>query len=115
MERELRALMVAHLGVDKPGLAKSLRAAGRGLPLRHRQNGVRITEALEKVAHPRLYAQLDEKKIGKAYAGLKAYLQAIDRAEVKRRQWIRAGSGLAFNLLIVVAAVIVLLRLRGFV
>ncbi len=115
MERELRGLMAAHLGVERASLAESLRAVGRGLPLRHRRDAARITEALEKATHPKLYAQLDAAAIIKAHGRLKAYLERIDRGEVRRRQWIRGGAGLAFNLLIVITAVIVVLRLRGFV
>ena len=115
MERELRGLMAAHLGVNKPSLAAGLRSIGRGLPLRQRQNGARLTEALEKVSHPQLCVQLDEAAIVKAHGRLNAYLEKIDRNEVKRRQWIRAGSALAFNLLIVLTVLIVVLRLRGFI
>ena len=59
--------------------------------------------------------QLDEAAIVKAHGRLKAYLEKIDRNEVKRRQWIRAGLALAFNLLIVLTVLIVVLRLRGFI
>lgn len=115
MERELRGLMAAHLGVERPSLAESLRAVGRGLPRRQRRHGAQLSTALEKAAHPKLYAQLDASAIIKAHGSLKAYLEKIDRHEVRRRQWIRAGAAQAFNLLVVITAVIVVLRLRGFV
>ena len=115
MERELCALMAARLGVERPDLVQSLRALGRRLPRRQRRVGAELSAALAKAAHPQLYAQLDGAAILKTYGRLKTYLEQIDGRELRRRRWIRAGAALAFNLLAVLAGVIVVLRLRSFV
>lgn len=115
MEEVLVPLFAAHLGVKSKRLERALRKAGRRLPAKQRENGARIVAAMERAVHPMLQAQIDEAAVERGFAALSAHLSAIDRADLRKTSAIRWASGLALNLLIVVAVVIALMRMRGLI
>ncbi len=115
MECQLCTLMNERLGLSQTSLAKAVARAGRRLPARQRANAQCVIDALGKVEHPLLYAQLSEANIHTAEARLTEYLSSIDRKKLQIDRLIKITSSLAFNLLVLAAIVIVLLRLRGFV
>ncbi|RFP91198.1 hypothetical protein DZK27_02740 [Rhodobacteraceae bacterium 63075] len=113
-ESDLLALFETRLGVRAETLARALKKAGRRLPARQRQNGQRIVEALKRADHPRLAVQNDARDLPRAHEELTAHLEGIDRRERKIRAALRLTATIAFNLLFVAAAVIVILRWRDF-
>jgi len=113
-EQALLALFETRLGIKAETLARALKKAGRRLPARQRQNGQRIAEALKRADHPRLAMQNDPRELARAHEELTTHLEAIDRREMQIRSALRLTATIAFNLIAVVAAVIVILRWRGF-
>ena len=114
-EAQLCTLMNERLGLTQSSLAKSVARAGRRLPAKQRAHAQVLVEAVEKVEHPQLYTQLSQADIRKAEARLTEYLSGIDRKKQRIDSLIKVISSLAFNLLVLVAIVITLLRFRGFV
>ena len=115
IESQLCTLMNERLGLSQTSLAKMVARAGRRLPAKQRLHAQTLIEALAKVEHPQLYAQISEANIHTAEARLTEYLKGIDRKKLRIDRLIKITSGLAFNLLVLTAVVIVLLRLRGYI
>jgi len=115
IEEQLCLLMNERLGLSQPNLVKTVRKLGRRLPPRQANNAQVVIDAIAKADHPRLFAQISEGDIHKANARLTEYLEGIDRKKMRIDGAIRLASGLAFNLLILAAILLIVLRLRGFV
>lgn len=113
-ESDLLTLFEGRLGVKADTLARALSKAGRLLPARQARNGRLIVEALKRADHPLLAAQNDALALTRAHDELTAYLEGIDRRERKIRAALRLTATIAFNLLFVATAVILILLWRGF-
>ena len=111
----IRALLAERLGARGPDLARALSRARRDLPRRAWRAGRALARAETLAAHPRLRATLDLPALHAAARELEAALQAIDPADRRKGWWLGVAGGLAFNLLALLALLIVFLRWRGHV
>ncbi|MGZ2256820.1 hypothetical protein [Roseobacter sp. A03A-229] len=109
----LREAMERHLGVKGRSLAHQVRRAGRRLPRRVRAQAVLLGEAEALAGNPRLLRQLDDRRLAHALEDVSAHLAGIDRAEARRTRIISVLAVIAFNLILLFTAVVVLLRMRG--
>ncbi|WP_299676498.1 hypothetical protein [uncultured Roseobacter sp.] len=109
----LREALETHLGVKGRSLAQQIKRAGRRLPRRLRVQAGMLAQAEAAAGNPRLLRQLDEARLTRALDALSAYLAGIDRAEARRTRMISIAAVIAFNLILLFTAVVVLLRLRG--
>ena len=111
----MRDLFEKHLGVRAPTLEKAVRRAGRRLPRGVRAKAGVLVEAEGYATHPKLERRIDRAATDAAVNELSTYLKAqdLDRERTTRR--LNALAGLVFNLLLVGALLIVVLRWRGFI
>lgn len=109
------ALLRDKLGAGGDSLAAQLRKAERRLPRRLRRQARLLAEAEPLARHPKLCRTLDAPALSAAAAELRAHLQAIDLADRRRGWWLGVLGGLAFNLLLFAALLLIFLRWRGYV
>ncbi len=112
---QIAALMRERLGVSGATLAACLERAGRHLPRRIRRQARRLAEAEPSLEHPKLGIVLDHCGLRGAAREVRAHLERIDPAERRKDWWLGVLAGLAFNLLVFGAGLILFLRWRGFV
>ncbi len=110
---DLSAALERHLGVKGRTLAQQVKRAGRRLPRRVRADARLLSEAEAVAGHPRLLRQLDQAQLDRALQDLTTHLAGIDRAEARRTRILSMLAGIAFNMILLFAAVVVLLRMRG--
>ncbi|MCV3270564.1 hypothetical protein [Roseobacter sinensis] len=118
IETDMRALKEAvekHLGIKGASLGQQLRRAGRRLPRHLRAQAGLLAEAEVLVGNPRLLRQLDEARVARALDDVGTYLRGIDRAEARRTRLLSIAAVIAFNLILLFTAVVVVLRLRGLI
>ena len=114
MTAELAELMRTRLGIrGGEGLEGKLRRAGRLLPRRLRRDGHLLVEAERRATHPKLARRMDLAACRAAHGRLKAHLQAIDPADRRRGMILGILAPLAFNLLLLGAALVASLVWTG--
>ncbi len=101
------------LGVRGRTFEIRLRRAGRRLPRFARKAGRRIAEARAKMVHPRLAAQVDHTAVDRAMETLRNHLSDIDPAERRKSIVLGLLGSLAFNLILLGAAILGLLYWQG--
>jgi ATP-dependent exoDNAse (exonuclease V) alpha subunit len=87
-------------------LAEAVQAAGRRLPKPERKAARQLVEAEGYWGHPKLRRQLDGPALDAAAARLRRWIEAKERAERRRGMVIGILATLAFNFLVIAAAVI---------
>jgi len=112
---ETLALLQAKLGAGGATLKAALKRANHRLPRRIRGQARLLAEAEDFAQHPKLCLTLDGKALGRAADEVAAYLKSIDLTDRRKGWWLGMLGGLAFNILALVAALILILRWRGFV
>ncbi len=112
---DLRALFEKHLGVRAPTVKAAVRRAGRRLPRGMRAQAAVLVEAEALAAHPKLERRIDRARTAAAYATLRDYLRTQDLAKERATRRINTAVVVVFNLLVIAAGLIVVLRWRGFV
>ena len=110
----LAHLLEERLGVRGKGLEAKVQRAGRRLPKYIRGEAAALLKAMELEGHPQLSQQIDHDRITRAYKDIERYLQAIDPWARRRGILLNWLAGQAFNLLILIVLVVVVLRWRGF-
>ncbi len=101
------------LGLRGKTLRSRLRRAGRLLPRRLRAEGGYLVEAQKKLEHPRLATQVDPGRVSRAFDAFDQHLKGIDPADRRRSRLVHWLAGLVFNLLILGALVLLVLRWQG--
>ncbi|TDE41129.1 hypothetical protein [Antarcticimicrobium sediminis] len=112
---EIAELMRAKLGGRGTTLRAVLRKARPQLPRRIRSRAKLLAEAEPFAQHPQLRLTLDAGALERAASEVEAHLKAIDLADRRKGWWLGMLGGLAFNVLLLTAVLIALLRWRGFV
>lgn len=102
------------LGVRGRGLETRLRRARRDLPRPLRREGQKLINVGLLVDHPKLARLVDPPSVDTAFDIITAHLKKVDPADRRRGALLGLMGGLVFNLLVLVAAVLVLLRWQGF-
>lgn len=111
--KSLEQLMQSQLGVRARTLEKAFARAGRRLPKRIRRAGKVITDAQAVHQHPKLARLHDPKALNTAFADVTAHLQALDPADRRKGAMLGVLGGLVFNLIVLLAAIVVLLLWQG--
>ena len=111
----LRALMAKQLGLSRGSLTRRLAKAGRRIPSGVRRDISIVAEAEKCAKNPKLAARLDPMSIKSAYDRASVHLRAIDVADRRKGFALSILGSIAFNILLVIFLLIVLLRWRGLV
>ncbi|WP_135506267.1 hypothetical protein [Roseovarius aestuariivivens] len=112
---KLEALLQSKLGLKGKSLSARLRRAGRLLPRRLRAEAAILTEAEHKLTHPGLARQVDFPRVTKAFAALEAHLSEVDPKDRRKGKILGWAGGLVFNLLVLIALLVLILRWQGLV
>ena len=112
---ELRQLMRAKLGVRGGTFQGALKRGARQLPRHLRQQGQVLADALPMAAHPKLRQTLDHRGLDRAVTDLRQYLDDVDLADRRKGFVLGVLGAMAFNVLAVIALLIVFLVWKGFV
>jgi len=112
---ELEARLREKVGARGRTLAAKLRHAGRHLPGWVQKSGAVLTRAQAKEGHPKIWRQVDATETERAFERIHAHLDTID--PVDRRRGIILGilGGIVFNILIVLAFFLAVLKWQGFI
>lgn len=113
--RDLAAYLGEKLDVPGDDLATVSARAGRVLPRRLRREADYLVQAETLRNHPKLRHLIDDDRARKADRRLRAHVRNEDPAKARTDRRLGWLAGLAFNLLLFAALVIVLLYWRGFV
>lgn len=103
------------LGARGKTLARALRRAGRSLPKPARQAGARLVMMQGMAENPRLRRLLDPSEVDAALAELNTHLDAVNVAERRKDRLLGFAGGVVFNLMLLGALIVALLRWRGIV
>ncbi|MDW3225067.1 MAG: hypothetical protein R8G34_19635 [Paracoccaceae bacterium] len=109
----LQSALEKHLGVKGRTLQQSLRRAGRRLPKRLRGQAALVAQAQDLQGNIKLTRQFDVSAIEHAYTEVSEYLAKIDRSDARRARVISVLAVLAFNFILMFAAIVIYLRMRG--
>lgn len=111
----LLGLFEKHLGVRASTLEIAVRRAGRRLPRTQRARAAQLVQAEQFAAHPKLMRRINSAETGAAAKALGLYLETQDVARERSTRRLNTLAGLAFNMLILFALLIVVLRWRGLI
>lgn len=112
-EAQLLQLAREKFGVRAKRLDRAMRKLGRRVPARlHKQADV-ITAAQRLGGHPKLRMQVDSAAVGRAFEEIRAHLAAVDVRARRIDRILDVLGSLSFNLIVMVAALIVFLRWQG--
>lgn len=111
----LSALGEQKLGIRGASIVRLSRKAAPRLPRAVRRDLRRVAEAAPLADHPRLRLTLDARELKRAGARVEAHLAGIDPADRRKGWWLGLLGGMAFNILLAFALLIVLLLWRGFI
>ena len=111
---ETRALMRDKLGVSGSDMARAAGKAKGRLPAKIYAQALVLANAETLSQHPKLRLTLDAPALGLAAADVQGFLNAIDLAD-RRKGWILGMlGGLAFNMILFVVVLALVLYWRGF-
>jgi hypothetical protein len=108
-------LLRKKLGVRDKTLAASIRRAKRRLPRRVYKQALVLAEAEPMMEHPKLSLVLDAPKLKKASDEVQAHLNAINLADRRWGYVISMLASMAFGILALTMAALIILRWRGFI
>ena len=106
-----------YFGIDTASILRApiLCWTGRLLPRDIRRHGEKIVEAVSLQGSPKLARMVDEKSTVSAYDAIEKYLSGIDAWDRRKGNALGFLTTNAFNLLVVMALLIIVLRWRGFI
>lgn len=111
----LRGLMEDHLGVKARSFERACQRAGRRIPRRLRDPAARLAEAVRMAENPMLQRYLDVPALTADFNALHDWLRKKDLAEERKTRRLNLLALVAFQVLIVAAALIWFLRWRGLI
>ncbi len=105
---DLAVLMHERLGIRRgESLSAKLSHAGRLVPKAERKAGQTLIAAEKLWDNPKLRRQVDPSEIGAAERRLRLWLDTVDAADRRKGMIIGILASIAFNVLVVAAALIV--------
>ncbi len=110
----LAQLIEEKLGVRGAGLAAKLARAGRNLPKHIRTDATMLVDAVAFEAHPKLSRQIDPENLERAFANVERFLTNLDAGARRRGIILDWLAKLAFNLMMLVGLLVIILGWRGF-
>jgi hypothetical protein len=111
---EVRSLIEQRLRIKGRTLENSLARAGRSLPKLVHREGSYLALAARYTGHPKLRQMIDGVKMKRAHDTLVAHLKTINPAERRKTRILGILGVISFNLILVVAALLIFLIWRGF-
>lgn len=111
----LNALLEQKLGLRKGTLGHRANKAGRLLPGWVRRNLRQLDEAAQMSENPKLARMMDTGALDRAYSTALDYLKTINPKERRKDWWLSLASSMAFNLLLLAAIILGLLRWQGMI
>ena len=111
----LERLLESRFGLAKGPLALRVARVGRRVPRGVRRDLATVAEVAQMVAHPKLALRVDRAEVLAAADRAERHLAAIDVADRRRGRLLGLLAVVVFNLLLVFALLIAVLRWRGFV
>lgn len=111
---QTKALMREKLGVRGSDMARAVAKAKRRLPGKIYEQALLLAKAEPLSAHPKLRLTLDAPALGVAAGEVQQYLNSIDLADRRKGRILGMLGGLAFNLILFVLLLVVVLYWRGF-
>jgi hypothetical protein len=111
----VRALMHERLGVRGRDLAQTAKRGGRLLPRRLRREVAVLVAADRAARSPKTAKQIDRQAVLRAYDLVTLHLRGINVTAQRRERLMRVLAGIAFQVLLIVAAFVVYLWWRGYV
>jgi hypothetical protein len=112
---EVSELLGQKLGVRGRTLEDRLRRAGRRLPKKIQREAKVLVDAAALEGHPKLARQVDPQKAENAKRACVTWLETIDPAAKRRAAIWNFLAVNAAGILIAAAAVVVVLRWRGYI
>jgi hypothetical protein len=109
----LAQLMEERLDIRGPDLATKVRRAGRRIPRWVHRELAALVEALDRVDHPKLAAQVDYGRIETGTKRAEGWLEAVDPWDRRKSVVIHWLAGNALNIMIVIAIALALMGWRG--
>jgi hypothetical protein len=104
---DLALLMRHHLGIRRgETLGDKLRVAGRLVPRAERRAGRTLVEAERLWSNPKLRRQIDPATLDAAETRLRSWLATVDAADRRKGMLLGILASLAFNFLLVAAALV---------
>jgi hypothetical protein len=111
----LNDLLHRQIGARGPEFAASLRYAGRTLPRTVRQAGARIVDLGTQVENPKLENVTDAEALDRDVSIVERFLNRQNPKIRKARARANMAAGLAFQIAVVIALMIIVLRWRGLI
>jgi hypothetical protein len=111
---QTKTLMREKLGVRGADMARAVAKAKRQLPGNVYKQALLLAKAEPLSVHPKLCLTLDAPALGEAAGDVQLYLNALDVADRRKGYILGMLGGLAFNLILFVVLLIVVLYWRGF-
>jgi hypothetical protein len=112
---EIRSLLETQLRVRGATLDKQIHRAGRLLPRKIRAEAAFLVQANLLVQNPKLARMINPERVGQAHLAVSSYLNAIDPKERAKTRALNYLGLIAFNVLLLVGALIAILVWRGIV
>lgn len=117
MADEVARLMADRFGgvrrAERPSLMAMLRRRGAALPRRLRKVALRLAEADQLTAQPKVARQMDLVAISRAHAALVAHLEPLGQLSRWRNRTVNFAASVAFGLLVLGAVIVWLMVMRG--
>ena len=113
--RKLETLLEEKFGVSRGPFEKRIAKPGRMLPRWVRRDLGTVAETRKLMGHPKIGRQLDLAAAEKAATRATSWLKSVDVAERRKTRILHLTGAIALNVLLVFAALIAVLRWRGFV
>jgi hypothetical protein len=111
---EVRRLIEQRLKIKGHTLEKALARARRLLPQWAHREGRYLARASQMMDHPKLRTMVDQSKFEKVHKALISYLKTIDPVERRKTRILGVLGVISFNLILVVAALLIFLMWRGY-
>jgi len=112
---QINALLGEKLGVTGRSLEVRVRRAGRGLPRTVRLAAQDLVQAEQMSQEPKMLRYLDDTQVEAAYAACLEHLEAIDERALRSQARFALAATLTVQVFVVAAALLAVLRWRGFV
>ena len=111
---QTKTLMREKLGVRGADMARAVARAKRQLPTKVYKQALLLANAEPLAVHPKLRLTLDAPALAAAAGEVQQYLNAIDMADRRKGRILGMLGGMAFNMILFVVLLVVLLYWRGF-
>ena len=115
MADRVAGLMEERLGIRGANLSAKMKRGGRILPRKIRTAAQNLARAAELSKNPKMLVQVDQGKVAADFDICVKHLSAIDRRSRRIGAVMGVMASVALGLLVLGAAVIAVLRMRGYI